>query len=177
VPAPTFCAALAFVCEGCADFAAIPIWNSSVGPIGEGLHALAEYEESVELIDAVVIPVRLCLLGVAGATLDTVHIVASHRAALGQCSRFFASHSRLKSHAADNTARAACELSWLSRPQNANGRTPWYAALPFTDPRTLAVIASARAAEHYGLTIVAEGIQDDPANSTRFVIVTSRSGR
>src|ERR671937_2388829 len=72
IPAPTFCGALELACEGRAEFAAIPVWNSSIGPIGEGLHALAEYAGRVELRDAVVIPVRLCLAGLRGASLGTV---------------------------------------------------------------------------------------------------------
>jgi prephenate dehydratase len=174
MPASTFRGAIALVCADHADFAAIPVWNSSVGPIGEGLQALAEYDASVELIGAIVIPVRLCLLGLTGATMDSVRTVASHRAALGQCSRFFAEHRGLTPLVADNTARAAYELSWLSQPRDGSSRTPWYAGLSIADPRTLGVIASVRAAEHYGLTTLAEGIQDDPDNRTRFVICRVR---
>src|SRR6266513_1434465 len=113
IPASTCCDALLCACDGRADYAAIPVWNSSIGPIGEGLHALSEYEARVELRDAVVIPVRLCLVGLAGASLVSVRTVASHRAALAQCTRFFGENPSLKPHVADNTARAAYELSWL----------------------------------------------------------------
>ncbi|MEO6876850.1 MAG: prephenate dehydratase domain-containing protein, partial [Gemmatimonadaceae bacterium] len=48
---------------------------------------------------------------------------------------------------------------------------PWFADLPFDSPAQLAVIASRRAAQQYGLQVVAFGVQDDPANVTRFAVL------
>ncbi len=78
--------------------------------------------------------------------------MASHPMALAQCERFFAAHPQWKRVPAEDTAGSVREV--LSR-----------------GDRSCAAIAGRRAAEHYRGVILAEGIQDNAENFTRFVLL------
>jgi prephenate dehydratase len=176
VAAPTFGAAIAQVVAGATEFAVLPVWNSTVGDVHDAHAALRAQERWVEVCDEVVTPVRHALLARPGATLDTVRWAGSHPVALGQCARFFERHPAVAAVAAYDTAGAARELDRFGARDVPNGATtcaPWYAPLAAT-PHTLAVIASATVAPRYGLVVLADGIQDDPENATRFAVLRRR---
>lgn len=154
VPCAQFGDVTHVVRSGAADFGLLPVHNTIAGIV----------QASVDVIDAsglrVVLasemPIRLCLLAVPGATLETLRSVESHPVALRQCARFLGRHAHLVPHAADDTAGAARLVS-------ASG-----------DP-TRAAVASARAASVYGLHLLREGIEDHADNVTRFVLVARES--
>lgn len=88
-----------------------------------------------------------------------------------------------------DTAGAARELAALAAAPGATpagdartglqdelGTSPWYAAVPAATPLALGVIASAAVAARHGLAVLADDIQDDPANATRFAVVRTREG-
>ncbi|HUF27444.1 MAG TPA: prephenate dehydratase domain-containing protein [Gemmatimonadaceae bacterium] len=180
VPGRTFADALALVCAGHADYAVIPTWNSAIGELLVPRLALALYAARTRALDEVHVPVRQCLLALPGATLDDIRVAGSHPAALAQCTRFFAARPRIAPREAFDTAGAARELALLAtsidRACVATGAIPWYDAVT-REAHELAVVASAPAAERYGLALLVEGIQDDPANTTRFVVVRARESR
>lgn len=172
VPLPTFTEVLCALVEGTVDCAAIPVWNSTIGPIEPARAAIAAVVGRVRVVDEVEIPVRHALLALAGATLGTIRYVGSHPAALAQCARFFAAHPALSPVVASDTAGAALELGrWAtSRPHigRPTARGAWFSALDFSAPFELAAIAPREVAARAGLTVLAEAIQDAPDNRTRF---------
>ena len=149
IPMATFAAVCAAVEGGSVEAGVLPLENSLAGTVGDALDALAD--GNLRVVGELLLPVRHQLLMVPGAELGAVERVTSHWQALAQCERFLARHSWELVPAAD-TAGAARELA-----SSGHGST--------------AAIASARAAERYGLEIVAGDIQDAPHNVTRFAVL------
>ena len=96
-----------------------------------------------------------CLIACPGAALVDIREVISHPQALAQCEGYLRSKN-LKSTAVYDTAGSVRILK-----EQGN--------------RALAAIASRRAAETYQMSILAEGIEDDPANFTRFLAIAHAS--
>lgn len=149
MPMLTFSAVCAAVEDGTAGAGVLPLENSLAGTVGDALDALAN--GSLSVVGELLLPIRHQLLVLPRTALDRVTRVSSHWQALAQCERFLAGRGWETVPAAD-TAGAAREL--------ASGRDP-----------TAAAIASARAAERYGLEIAAPDIQDSPDNVTRFAVL------
>ena len=179
VPARSFDEVVALVATGAVESAVLPVWNSTIGPIAPALAALAALERApapLTSVGEIDLPVRHALLALPGASLDELRAVGSHPAALGQCARWLAARPRITACRAYDTAGAARELSRLgSGAPDESGALPWYAGLTSVAPTQLAAIASAAAAAPYGLVVLADAVQDDPTNLTRFRIVERRS--
>ena len=179
---PTFAEAFASLGRGETDYAAIPVWNSTIGDIRDTTLLLGHHASRVEVISERTIPVEHCLLGVPGAVFVKVRHVGSHPTALAQCQRLFATRRQLQPCIAHDTAGAARELAalggttppgvTLSRPTT----PPWFDPYRPVDARTLAVIAGAGVARRYGLVTLAESVQDNPGTATRFVIIKPQDG-
>jgi prephenate dehydratase len=167
-PMPTFERVVASVAAGISDFGVLPIWNSVLGEIPFTREVLEG--APVEVADEVEVVIELCLLARKGVAFETLAYVGSHPAALAQCRRFLAAHPALTTCPAWDTAGAARDLADLGAPY------AWYERLPGAGPRTLAAIASADAAERYGLAVVARGIQDVADNVTRFAVLVRAGG-
>lgn len=189
IPCRTFGSALESIVQGSADFGVIPVWNSSIGDVRTACDALASMEHMLERVDTVTIPVRHALLALPGASLEGLRAVASHPAALDQCRHFLARHSRLRPIDAWDTAGAASELAALARAGEAqqhphepadtvliSQHPPWHGSVTELPVSSLAVVAGKTAAGRHGLTILAEDIQDDAGNATRFVVLRRREG-
>ena len=147
LPAGTFEEALETVHAGRADRAMLPIENSLAGRVGDLHHLLPRSE--LHIIAEHFLPLRHQLLGAPGARLADVKLVRSHAMALGQCRNVIA-ELNLKAEMAGDTAGAGKRLAETGR-------------------RDEAVIASARAAEIYGLEILRENVEDAGHNTTRFL--------
>ena len=154
VPCPTFNAAVRMVVNGHADYAAIPIFNVTAGPVHAALAAMAPFD-SLERVGEHSLMVRLALLGVSDATVDGIREVLSHEMALKQCTKFLAAHPQIHPVEAHDTAGAA-RLVAIRR------------------DASVAAIAAPWAAVHYGLTILADGLEDRPDNATTFVLLRRR---
>ncbi|KAL1557653.1 ADP,ATP carrier protein [Salvia divinorum] len=134
-----------------ADRAVLPVENSLGGSIHRNYDLLLRHR--LHIVGEVQLPVHHCLLALPGARKEFLRRVISHPQALSQCE-----HSLTKlglnviREAVDDTAGAA----------------EYIAANNLHDT---AAIASARAAELYGMQILADGIQDDRSNVTRFVML------
>jgi prephenate dehydratase len=154
LPYPTFEDAFAAISAGEADFGMIPIENSVAGRVADihhlmphsGLHIVAEH----------FMPVRHQLLAPKGATLQTIKTVESHVHALGQCRKII-SKLGVKPVVAADTAGSAREVAEAG-------------------DKTRAAIASRLAAQIYGLEIIAQDIEDEDHNTTRFIVL-SREAR
>ena len=143
---PTFRLTFDALAMGAANAAVLPVENSSAGVVQEVSDLLWELP-GLRIVRDHVQPVRHCLLGWPGP----VERALSHPQALAQCERYL--HSRqirpVTFHDTAGAARAVAEQ-----------RQPGTAA-----------IASKAAAARYGLYVLAESIQDDSENRTRFVVV------
>ena len=149
----TFRDAMGAIEEGRADFAVLPIENSTAGIVSEIYDLLVEYENYI--VGEQVIPIRHCLLGVPGAKIEEIEAVYSHPQSLMQSSRFLSEHTSWKQISMQNNAFATSKV--------AEDKDVHQAA-----------IASEIAGKLYGLTVLEKGIQNDKNNSTRFIIVTNQ---
>ncbi|HUQ82718.1 MAG TPA: prephenate dehydratase domain-containing protein [Gemmatimonadaceae bacterium] len=179
IGAPTFRDALSLLGSHAADFAMIPVWNSTIGEIQDTKLLLAHHAARVEQVSELTLPVVHCLLGLPGATLASLRYVGSHPAALAQCRGLFANRRTLQPCVAHDTAGAARELAALGTPalEPAPVAPPtWFAPYRPVEPTALAAIAGQGVARLYGLAVIAEAVQDNPTNATRFVIVRAQDG-
>ena len=150
VPCVDFPELFQTVVAGHADRGVVPIENSLTGSIHENYDLLRAH--SLCIVDETEIRVRHCLIARPGTTLQQVRRVASHPVALAQCRRFFADHSGVVAVPAYDTAGSVRDLM--------NDRVDADAA-----------IASDLAAQLYAGSILCRGIEDHPANYTRFLVV------
>ncbi len=151
VACPTFEDALSAVRSGAARYAMIPIENSVAGRVADIHHLLPEAD--LYIIGEHFLRVRHQLMAVPGASLKTIKRVLSHTQALGQCRRKL-HELRLKPVPEADTAGSARMVKEAADPE-------------------LAAIASALAAEIYGLEILASDIEDEMHNTTRFVVLAA----
>ena len=149
----TFRDAMEAIEEGSADFAVLPIENSSAGMVSEMYDLLEEFENYI--VGEVILPINHYLVGTENTTLESIERVYSHPQALMQCSKFLDHHGSWQQIGAANTAVAAKKI------------------LNENDP-TQAAICSEHAAEIYGLKILEEKINHNHNNSTRFIVVTNQ---
>lgn len=150
VPCPTFEDAFAAVEGGTADLAMIPIENSVAGRVADIHHLLPR--ASLNIIGEYFLPLSHQLMAVKGASLATLKSAQSHVMALGQCRKALRTLNLTPVIGADTagSAREIAEAQDVSR----------------------AAIASRLAADLYGLDILAENIEDEAHNTTRFVILS-----
>ena len=149
----TFRDAMEAIEEGSADFAVLPIENSSAGMVSEMYDLLEEFENYI--VGEVILPINHYLVGTENTTLESIERVYSHPQALMQCSKFLDRHGSWQQIGAANTAVAAKKI------------------LNENDP-TQAAICSEHAAEIYGLKILEKKINHNHNNSTRFIVVTNQ---
>ncbi len=149
VPCPTFEDAFLAVDGGNADLAMIPIENTVAGRVADIHHLMPR--SSLQIVGEFFLPLSHQLMAVKGASLSTVKTVQSHVMALGQCRKAIRTLG-LTAVVGGDTAGSAREIA------DANDITR-------------AAIAPRLAAEIYGLEILAENIEDEAHNTTRFVIL------
>ena len=135
--------------DGHADAGVVPIENVVNGTVRENYDLLLEHDLVIR--GEVVVPVRLCLAALPGARLESIERVYSHIQALGQADGYL----RRRSWALLTTYNTA-GAGRLIRESAEIGS---------------AAVLSPRAADHFGLEILADGIENDPANRTRFILV------
>jgi prephenate dehydratase len=150
LPCGSFEGAFRAVEDGKASLAMIPIENSLAGRVadihhllpGTGLHIIGEHFQRVQHQ----------LLGVAGASLQTIKRVRSHVHALGQCRQAF-KRLGLEAIVHADTAGAAADLAKSGDVEEA-------------------AVASSLAAELYGLQVLERDIEDASHNTTRFIVLS-----
>lgn len=152
VSMPTFEELFAAVENGKADYILTPLENSLIGSVHRCVDLLLQ--SSLNIVAEVILPVSHYLVACEGATIDSITTVESHPAALAQCTRFFAEHPGIKRVPADDTAgsvRRAVESGDITR----------------------AGIGGRRTAEIYGGRIIAEHLEDNRENYTRFALLSA----
>ena len=153
VACATFEDVLQAVKAGEARLAMIPIENSVAGRVADIHHFLPDAD--LYIVGEHFLRVRHQLMAAPGATLQTIKRVLSHTQALGQCRRKLMELGVKPVPEAD-TAGSARMVSEAKDP-------------------TLAAIASALAAEIYGLEILASDVEDEMHNTTRFVVLSAEA--
>lgn len=149
----TFREAMEYVADGKADFAVLPIENSTVGIVSEIYDLLVEFENVI--VGEQIIPINHCLLGVPGAALSDIRKVYSHPQSLMQTEQFLSTHPDWEQIKMQNNAFAARKVSE-------------------DNDKTQAAIASEYAAQRYGLTILQRGIHQCSDNATRFIVISGK---
>jgi len=149
MPCPTFEDALAAISSGEADLGMIPIENSVAGRVADIHHLLPA--SGLYIIGEWFLPIHAQLMAVPGAKLADIKTVESHVHALGQSRRIIRKLG-LRPIVAADTAGSAREIAERG-------------------DKTVAAIASRLAAKIYGLDILAEDVEDESHNTTRFVVL------
>lgn len=149
----TFRDAMTAIEEGSADYAVLPIENSTAGIVSEIYDLLVEFENYI--VGEQIIKIEHCLLGLPGSDISQIKTVYSHPQSLMQSARFLAAHEDWKQISLKNNAFAAEKVSREG-------------------DKTQAAIAGEQAAKAYGLEILKRGVNQAENNSTRFIIVTNQ---
>lgn len=153
VPCPTFEDVFEAVEEGAVDRAVIPIENAVYGSVRVNYDHLRTHE--VTIVGELQLRIHHCLMAPESARLEDLEAVRSHQQALGQCRDW------LRSNVPDASPEATPDTAGAAREVAAAG-----------DP-TVAAVASRGAADRYGLTVLADGLQDDAQNFTRFLVLAA----
>ncbi len=147
----TFYDAMKEIHEGKAQFAVLPIENSSAGTVNEIYDLLVEFDNYI--VAEQIIQVKHCLLGLPGSSIEEINTIYSHPQSLMQSGKFLNEHADWKQISMKNNAFATRKVA-------EDGMC------------TQAAIASSLAGEFYGLEVLQEGVNDNPNNATRFIIIT-----
>lgn len=150
LPCRTFEDAIDAVKSGQADLAMLPVENSTYGRVAD-IHTLLP-QSGLHIVDESFLRVHINLLGVPGAPLNGITHAMSHTVLLGQCKSFLSRHGIHRIIGAD-TAGSAQQVSQKG-------------------DATLAALASPLAGEIYGLDVLAEHIEDNSNNTTRFLVMS-----
>lgn len=139
--------------EGLGGYGVLPIENSSTGSINDVYDLLGKY--GCYIVGETTVQVEHCLMGVPGSSLGSITDVYSHEQGFFQCRDFLKDFPQWNQNIEANTAASAKMVANMK------------------DPRK-AAIASRRAAKIYGLDILAERINSNNNNYTRFVVVAEK---
>lgn len=150
-PCATFEDVFEAVAGGTVDRAVVPLENAVFGSVRVNYDNLRTYD--VTIVGELELRIRHCLMAPGGASLDRLSVVRSHQQALGQCRDW------LRAHVPQATPEATPDTAGAAREVAATG-----------DP-TVGAVASHRAASEYGLTLLAEGLEDNAQNFTRFLVL------
>jgi prephenate dehydratase/chorismate mutase len=138
--------------RGHLDLGVVPVENSLEGAVTQVNDLLTT--TSLKVIGEVHVPVRHCLLATEDTDFREIRLVYSHPQALAQC-RGFLNRNKLEPRPYYDTAGAA---KMIAR----------------ENPKAAAAIASSLSAELYNLEIIKAKIEDTPANSTRFLLISKQ---
>jgi prephenate dehydratase len=133
-----------------ADCAVVPIENSLAGSVHKNYDLMMEHE--LTIIGETNLRIVHNLIAPAGVALADLRHVYSHPVALAQCERFLRAHPEIAVEPAYDTAGSVKMISERGRSDEA-------------------AIAGASAAQVYGAEIIAEAIEDNPKNFTRFLLL------
>lgn len=152
IPRPTFDSVFGAIADGSAEALLVPVENSLAGSVVRVYDLLLQ--SGLTITAETILPIEMHLIGCPGATLAEIKTVGSHPMALAQCEIFFRQHPSVRRLPAEDTAGSVREA--LAR-----------------GDKTHAAIAGKYAAERYRGAILAEKIQDNAENFTRFVLLRS----
>lgn len=148
----TFDQVIAAVNSGQAEYAMLPVENSTYGRVAD-IHRLLP-ESGLHIIDETFTRVRISIMANPGVTLENVKTARAHLVLLPQAQKFLDEHN-IRTESAVDSAGAAAELA-------ASGE------------KDIAVMASDIAADIYGLNVLARNVEDHGHNTTRFLVMSTK---
>jgi 3-deoxy-7-phosphoheptulonate synthase len=158
--ANTFRAAFDAVLEGKAAFAVIPVENSLAGSLHEIYDLFLSYPD-IAIVGELKLRIVHCLIGAKDAKLEDIRTVRSHPQGFAQCREFLDKYPHWRLETWNNTASAALSIAEAEAGAQEAGRS-------------IAAIASEQAAGVHGLAVLKAGIETNPQNYTRFVIIARK---
>ena len=150
VPSQEFSDLFDAVDRGKATHGVLPVENSIEGSVTLANDLLLESDLTV--IGEILLPIRHCLIGQPEAELKDIRKVYSHPQALGQSRNFLNEHPQWEKIPSFDTAGSVLMIKQRGLLEEA-------------------AVASRRAAEHYGMKVLREGIQNSNKNCTRFFVL------
>ncbi|MDR2631553.1 MAG: 3-deoxy-7-phosphoheptulonate synthase [Spirochaetaceae bacterium] len=144
------------VLDGSAMAGVVPVENSLAGSVHENYDLFLRYPD-IAIVGELKLRIVHCLIGDEKADLDTIKIVRSHPQGFAQCRDFLDKYPQWHLEACNDTATAVASIA-------REGATK------------VAAIAGEAAAKIHGLRVLKTGIETNPLNYTRFVIITRRIG-
>jgi len=143
------------VLQGETDYGVVPVENSQAGSINETYDLLLEYD--LNIVGEVYLRVEHCLLALPGEAIKDIKKIYSHPQALAQCEEFLRSLNVELIPTYDTAGSAK-----LLKEEQLRGS---------------AAIAGKRVAQIYGMEILAEGIETNPKNFTRFFVISKAKAK
>ncbi|MBR1757402.1 MAG: chorismate mutase [Lachnospiraceae bacterium] len=139
--------------DGDADYGILPIENTSTGGIDDIYDLLVEYNNII--VGQHILKIDQALVGLPGAKVEELTKVYSHEQGIRQCASFLREHPQIEAEVFGSTSGAAKHVADEQNPKHA-------------------AIAGIRAAQVYGLTVLAPAINQEDSNSTRFIAISSK---
>lgn len=153
LPCPTFEDVIDAVRSGSAEFAMLPVENTTYGRVAD-IHRLLP-KSGLFINDEVFVRVRINLLALPGVKLSDVKVARGHLVILPQCKAFLDAN-KIRGEAAADNAGAAADIA-------------------ASNERDAAALASELAGEIYGLNVLKKDVEDLSHNTTRFLIMSARN--
>jgi len=151
LPCPTFEDVITAVRSGAAEFAMLPVENTTYGRVAD-MHRLLP-ESGLFINDEVFVRVRINLLALPGVALKDIKVARGHLVILPQCRKFLDAHGIRGETAADNAGAAA--------------------DIAAANERDAAALASELAGQIHGLDVLQKNIEDQSHNTTRFLVMSA----
>ena len=136
--------------SGMTNYGIVPVENSNEGVVGKTLDLLLQ--TSLKVCGEILLPIHQCLLTL-NSDPEQIKKIYSHPQSLAQCHEWL------------NTNFPLPQVKRVIAASNA------HAAMVAAEDKSVAAIASKKAAEVYKLSLYAENIEDDPKNTTRFLVI------
>jgi prephenate dehydratase len=150
IPLPTFSDVIEFTENNKSDYSILPVENSLEGSVGESYDLL--YSTNLFAVGEIYHRIEHCLIGFE--PLEKIDTVYSHPQALGQCRKFIQTHN-MKTVPTYDTAGSVQIIKEINK-------------------KNIACIASKRASEIFQVPIIKEGIENNPNNYTRFLVLSKK---
>lgn len=138
------------VLEGAVEYGIVPLENSLAGSVHENYDLLLQFPD-IRILAETQIRIEHCLIGKPGTELSQIRSVYSHPQGLAQCREFLQDNDLIQVPYYDT----AGSVAFIAQ----------------QDDQSLAAIASADAARVYGMSVLREGIEQNPHNYTRFAVL------
>ena len=151
IPCKSFSDVFKSVEAGNVDYGVVPVENSIEGSVNQVYDLFLEYD--LEVCGEIILKIEHCLLANRNADLNSIKVVYSHPQALAQCSNFL--------------ERSGCKI--IPTYDTAGGAK----IVKERGTNDVAAIASERAAEIYGMKVLARDISNTPDNYTRFLVIST----
>ncbi|MBW2195628.1 MAG: 3-deoxy-7-phosphoheptulonate synthase, partial [Deltaproteobacteria bacterium] len=150
VPMPSFRTIFEAINMGETDFGVVPLENSLAGSVHENYDLLLEYD--LKIVGEITLRIVHNLVGHRGAKTEYIKRVFSHPQVFQQCRQFLEQHSDWELLSSKDTGTAITNIKDTNNPADS-------------------AIASKEAAKIHGMEVIEEGIETNPRNYTRFVII------